>query len=1343
MRNKELSGKIAFAASEYGKERGYWLNKLSGKLVKCSFPFDFDKIELKGRKKGAVDIEVIKTRITGKLFFMLMKLSKKSDYTLHMILTAGIISLLNKYTHSNDIIVGMPIYKQEFEGEFLNTVLALRNKLKDNTNFKELLLQVRHTIVEANENQNYPIETLLYQLNLPFSESDFPLFDVVLLLENIHDKRYIQHIHPNIVFSFLKTDEYIEGTLEYNSLLYLRETIERIIKHLIRLLEKAVSITDLPLSDIDILSEEEKKQLLFDFNDTQRKYPDKKTIDELFEEHAEKTPGKIAVNCREDSLTYGTLNEQSDRLAGYLRSKGLQQEEAVGILTENSIKMIIGLLGILKGGGAYLPLNSEYPEERKKCLLNDGAVKILLISGEEAANHGPDVIDLSDSEIYKTHHKAGRNHRYDNLAYVIYTSGSTGIPKGVLVEHRSVVRLVKNTNYVKFMEDDRILQTGALDFDASTFEIWGALLNGLRLYLASKETILTAEELKKTMLKNKITTIWMTSPLFNQMLDMDIEIFSRLRTLIAGGDTLSPAHINRLRSWLPGLQVINGYGPTENTTFSTTHQIEQEYKESIPIGKPIANSTAYIVNKHNHLVPLGVAGELWLGGDGLARGYMNNPELTSETFIIDPFIAGDRIYRTGDLARWLLDGSIEFLGRIDQQVKIRGYRIEPGEIENHLTGLDVVSKAVVITRDGEGEKFLCAYVVPEGGRELDVLELKNLLSKNLPDYMIPSYFVQLEAIPLTVNGKIERKALPEPDAYGTGRSYIAPRNKIEEKLAEVWSEVLDIAKENIGIDANFFELGGHSLKATLLISRIHKRLEIKIPLANIFMTPTIRELSEYVKGKVKDKFVSIEPVAKKDDYPLSSAQKRLFILQHIDAGITNYNIPMVVGLEGQLDARRLEDTFKKLIKRHESLRTSFEMKENQPVQKIHEGVDFNIKYYTEVEPGIGSGDEIDDKKIQKWVDDFVKPFDLSRAPLLRVALMEIEKTKYVLMLDIHHIITDGTSMHIFIREFMALYDGEELPPLKIQYKDFSQWQNNLIGSGEMKKMEAFWLETFRGEIPVLNLPTDYERPEIQSFEGAKLDFVIGSEQTKELNDLAVQEGATFFMVLLAIYNIFLSKISGQEDIVIGTPIAGRRHSDLEHLIGMFVNTLALRNFPTGEKTFVEFLKEVKDSTLEAFNNQDYQFENLVEKLTVERNPSRNPLFDVMFSLQNMYVASGDIPETEISDFKLIPYNYGREISKYDFIFTAEEFESKVSFTISYSTRLFKRETIETFIRHFKKIVAETVEDYKQKIADIKIISDEEKSNLLDNFRDDKEKLFLKEVDINQRDNEILDADFEL
>ncbi|MCU0289343.1 MAG: amino acid adenylation domain-containing protein, partial [Acidobacteria bacterium] len=1016
-------------------------------------------------------------------------------------------------------------------------------------------------------------------------------------------------------------------------------------------------------------------------------------------------------------ITYSELNKQSNRLAGILIEKGVLPDDIIALQLERSNEMIISILGVLKSGAAYMPINPKQPEARTEFMLKDSRAKLII--NYEFFKKAPQASFLHHSSFIIQH----SNH----LCYVIYTSGSTGKPKGVPITHANFSPLIHwGYKNLGINENDRVIQNLSYYFDWSVLEIFLALTTGASLHMISESILLNPEAEVDFILKNTITVLHITPTQYGYLLNAGKKL-KPLKYLFIGAEKLtfdlgerSIASVNN------DCRIFNMYGPTETTIISAVLEIDKtkylNYKEltSVPIGRASAGLLLVVLNKYGQLCPVKIVGELHIAGPGVANGYLNNPELTAERFkrnVISQwsFVNGksqtgnnflnltndqcpmtnDHFYCTGDLVRWLPGGVIEFLGRIDHQVKVRGFRIEMGEIENQLLKHTNIKEAVVLVNE-DGDKSLIAYIVPN--TELMENKLREYLRENLPDYMIPSYFVQLEKIPLTPNGKLDRKALPKPQPK-TCQSYIAPRDEIEKKMTAIWSEVLD--QTSIGIDYNFFHLGGHSLKATILISKINKIFQVNVPLAEIFKTPTIRNLSNYIKTSVKEKYLSIEFVEKQQYYSLSSAQKRLYILHQMDQQEVGYNISYFSVLEGYLVKDKLEHIFRLLINRHEGLRTSFHMINDEPVQRIHDEMEFEIEYLTtEGTEKVGTADH------------FIRPFDLSKAPLLRVRLVKEKKDRHILMVDMHHVISDGTSINILVKDFMALYQDMDLSELQLQYKDFSNWQKNEKHREALKRQEEYWLNEFAGEIPVLELPANYPRPAVQSFEGNRIPFEISKETTGVLQTLALELGATVYMVLLSLYTVFLTKVTNQEDILIGSPIAGRRHVDLKKIIGMFVNTMVLRNYPSREKTFSLLLQEIKEKTLKAFENQDYQYEDLVEKIAVTRDISRNPLFDTMFVLQNM-----EIVEINIPGLKLSPYPYENKTAKFDLTLTAVEAEEKLLFNFEYSTKLFKEETIDRFITYFKKIVNGVIENKDRRISDFEIITEEEKKKILFDFND--------------------------
>jgi len=1314
------------------EQEKYWLNTFHGEIPVLNLPADFPRPLLQSFEGDRIRYSINKEITEG-----IRRIAKETGTTMYMVLLAGFNILLSKYSGQEDIIVGSPIagrHHAELEGVigmFVNT-LAMRNYPEGSKTIIEFIEEVKERALKAYENQDYQFEELVEKIGVKRDLSRNPLFDVMLAVQNteigeielngISIKPYEMKNRIakfDITVSAVETEDSIDMNIEYCTKLYKKETIEQMMGHYINILEGVGRNPDITLRQFEIISEEEKHKLLYEFNNTCAEYPKEKTIHELFEEQVEKTPDNAAVVYEDKVLTYRELNRKANQLARVLRDTGVKKESIVGIMVERSIEMIIGILGILKAGGTYLPIECEYPEDRIDYMIKDTGTDLVLTQKQlnEKVKAKDKVINIDDEELYKGNEgNLEQINKSDDIAYIIYTSGSTGKPKGTLIAHYSVSRVVKNNGYLAITDKDTILQLSNYVFDGSVFDIFGALLNGSILVMINKECVTNINRLKDIIMREKVTVFFVTTALFNTIVDISMECLKDVRKVLFGGERVSLQHARKALDYLGQGRLIHVYGPTESTVYATYYHIDriEDTLGTIPIGSPIGNTQVYIVDKYDNLCPVGVQGEMCISGDGLAEGYLNRPELTEEKFVKNPFEPGKRMYKTGDLARWLPDGNIEFLGRIDHQVKIRGFRIELGEIENSLCKHKAVKEAVVIAKEErDGSKYLCSYVV--GDRQLKVAELREYLSKELPDYMIPSYFMQLEAMPFTPNGKIDRKALPEPGGkIDSGVEYEAPRNEVEVKLVKIWEEVLKV--EKIGANDNFFELGGHSLRATSVAAKIHKELNAEVSLREIFKTPTIRGLSEYIKGLEKNIYASIQPIEEPEVYPAgyyqaSSAQKRLYALQQFEENNTSYNMTGVILVEGKLDTSRLEGTFNSLLQRHESLRTSFELAGEEIVQQVHKEVKFKIRYEEAKSDNPLSGDnELSAKEIGETVREFVKAFDLSKAPLLRVGLIRVQEEKYILMYDMHHIISDGTSMGILIEEFAKLYEGKELPELRIQYKDYAAWQNEMVKSEVMKKQEEYWLKTFEEGIPVLNLPTDYPRPAVQSFEGNCIQFELDEEITRALKRMTKETGTTMYMILLAVFNILLSKYSGQEDIVVGSPIAGRPHADLENIMGMFVNTLAIRNQPKGTKTFRAFLEEVKINALKAYENQDYQFEELVEKLDVKRDMSRNPLFDVMFAMQNT-----EMGEIAIEGLRFKKYGRESKISKFDITLDAVETGERIGLSIEYCSRLFNKETIERMTGHLKNIISRVTENPDTELDEIEMLGEEEKQLVLKGF----------------------------
>ncbi|MCP5107306.1 MAG: amino acid adenylation domain-containing protein, partial [bacterium] len=1268
------------------KQGVYWQGQLEGDIPLLNLPTDFPRPAVQQFAGNSIpfNMEEKETEASARL-------ALETGSTLYMVLFAVFNLFLSKLTGREDIVVGTPVAGRRHPdleniiGMFVN-ILPVRTRTFGPKPFTEFLQAVRDNLFRAFENQDYQYEELLETVDVERDLSRNPLYDTVFVLQNM-ESRAVEI--PGLTVTPLEYDtrtakfdltlhctevgKRLQFRFEYGTRLFEESTVRRFTGFFKKIISDVLENPGIPLSRVEIIPEAEKRRVLVDFNDTAGDYPREKTIHRLFEEQAEKNPDKIAVVYETRAVTYNQLDRRGGNLAARLRQRGVDSDVPVGLMVERSLEMVVGIIGILKAGGAYLPINPDFPEERKRYMLEDSNAGVLLSELSKVS----ELSELSGNvEVIQSTQPT-------HLSYIMYTSGSTGIPRGVMVEHRNVVRLVKNTNFVEFRFNDRILQTGALEFDASTFEIWGALLNGLILCLVEKRKILTPRLLKRVMLRYDITTIWMTSPLFNQVVEADIEIFGGLTNLLVGGDILSPSHINRLRERYPGVNIINGYGPTENTTFSTTFLIDGEYEGSIPIGVPIANSTAYIVDRYGNLQPPKVPGELVVGGDGVARGYLNNPELTNSKFQITNYNAPltsagtPGSYKTGDRARWLPDGTIEFLGRIDHQVKIRGFRVELGEIESRLLKIEGVKEAVVIVKaETNREKYLCAYTAPAGK---NAEELKALLSKSLPNYMVPAYFISLEKMPLNPNGKIDRNALPEPETVGRidAEGYTAPRDELELRLARLWGKLL--AVPSVGIYENFFDIGGHSLKALHLLNALQKEFHVKIDFQDIFLYPTIASLSDVIRNSETARHSEIPELEEKNYYELSFAQKRLWLLHEFAPEDPAFNLPVRITLTGTVETAVVRKVFEALAERHDAFRTYFKRVKGEPVQFILPPGAHRVNLET-VDISHLNESACALRRTRLFHEESTHPFTLDRPPLYRGKLIKCRDNEHDILLTMHHIITDGWSMEVLEQEFHILYNarkpggGEEpLKPLPLRYRDYAAWHNRLLSDSEgLRAARAFWETQLSGERVVLDLPYDFPAADTGNRESSAFRLVVPETVVRDLKTITAENKVSLFMVLLAAYNMLLSRIAGQEEILLAIPGAARQHDDLRDIVGLFVNTLILKNRVYPGETFVQLLERVRGNMLRVLDNQSYPLELICKEFKL-----RYPEISVFFNMSIF----GSVFEGNLEDMDSYPIDRVQN-AKFDIVSYVGEYKNAVEVTTHYLKGRFKPVTVERMMRMY-------------------------------------------------------------
>jgi amino acid adenylation domain-containing protein/non-ribosomal peptide synthase protein (TIGR01720 family) len=1128
MKNNHLSENVKIAASQFIREREYWENKLAGIQEKSCFIYDYP-----GKESYQHQREELSFQCSRQLSSRLMELSKQSDPKLHMILTAALAALLEKCTGSSDILVGTSIDKQdnqqdpdtENSGELVNTILPLRTRLNKNTTFKQLLLQTRTVINEAIENQNYPIETLA-----------FPMFDVAVILENLQDSKYLEHLHNNFTFIFRRTAENVNGVVEYNGALYTRQTIQRIIHHFLCLTNIALSNIDIKIADIHLLSKEEQKQIRL-FNNTDTPYPADKTIHQLFQEQAERTPHHIAAAWQDMHLSYRELNQKSHQLAQYLQIKGVTPGTIVPLIGEPSIEILVGILGILKTGAAFLPIDPGFPPNRIEYMLKDSSARILVsvlsevseVSEVSEISEGIEIIDIHKIEFkgdFLTHPTQRTHLTQLNLAYIIYTSGSSGKPKGVMVEHRGLVNYTwwAAKHYIR-AQSDRFAFYTALSFDLTITSVFAPLISGntMKVYRGEEREFL----IQRIMEEDSVEVIKVT-PTHLQLIRGKKEGIPRnLKRLIVGGEQLTTQLAREIyHNFNKKIEIYNEYGPTETVVGCMLHRFnpEKDTGIAVPIGKPANNVGIYLLDKHRNPVPTGIPGEIYISGANTARGYLNQPQLTAEKFdhdlwdlqdyhdvevpsgqISNAFGGRDNegtrglapllsletgkgfyggytsytsyrsyIFRTGDLARWLPDGNIEFLGRIDHQVKIRGFRIELGEVENQLINHEKIKEAAVISRDDKtGNDYLCAYIVPldeiTPQQTPSTTELHTFLSQSLPDYMIPAFFVLLDKLPVTINGKMDRNALPDPlENMDTGVEYKAPRNDIERTMAEVWQEIF--GKENIGIHDGYFELGGDSVKAIQISAglRLH---HLKMEIADLFQYPTISELSPFITPiQIR---IPQEPI--EGPVPLTPIQKWFF--EKETAWTRHFNMSVILYRQETFDPGILEKVFNRLLVHHDALRMEYKTREDSEIIQYNRGV--HNPSLTPLVEVVDLQDHTDWKEIiREKSRDIQSSIDITRRDsLIKSALYKTSAGDYLLIV-VHHLVMDGISWRIFLEDFETLYKGiqkGENPGLPLKTTSFKEWAEKLSTYANSRGRQLLQELTYWQKVqktPVMSLPKD-------------------------------------------------------------------------------------------------------------------------------------------------------------------------------------------------------------------------------------------------------------------------------
>jgi amino acid adenylation domain-containing protein len=1295
---------------ESGEGREFWKERETQKGISLNAPYE-QAATRAGFRVGCRELE-----LGEDMSRELAKVARDNNSEESEVLLACWLVLMWRLTPESEIVFAHTVEAREYEmlqgaiGLFARS-LPIRCRFHPRFQVREVIRQIRHTISEANDWQEHFAWESCGQDGLAFPSIAFeaeppPIKCQAGAVSFRLCRQYVCVDRFKLKLSFRRAQDRVAFTFSYDRSLFCAEDVDRLAGQYLELLSDFLVDPGCFIGDLEILSRQERRRLIVDFNDTRTEYSTALCIHDLIRARAELVPGDIAVVSGGNCLTYGDLNTRANNLAWYLRRLGVGPESLVTILVDRSLDFIIGMLGTLKAGGAYVPLDTAQPVERLSIMLEESRPSIILTQQRFKsllADHNSRVVCL-DSEWESIGSQRdddpGPVAAPENLAYVIFTSGSTGRPKGVAVGHTQLF------NYVSSIIDRLDIPEGASFALVSTFAadlghtmLFPSLVTGGQLHIISQEEAADGNLLADYFSRNNIDCLKIVRSHLKALLSCySPEKILPKRRLILGGETCHWSLVDKIRELAPGLAVFNHYGPTETCVGVLTNRIDDGLpgcpSGTVPLGRPIANTQVYLLDDNLRPVPVSLAGELYVGGAQVSHGYLRNPEATAEKFLPDPFSGtpGGRLYRTGDLARHLPDGKIEFLGRVDNQEKIRGYRIELGEIESSLLRNESVKEAAVIAiEDAEGDKKLVAYIVPEREQSPLASELRLSLQQSLPDYMLPSSYMILQKLPLTPNGKLDRQSLPKPDQ---GRpdlptNFQGPRNPIEELVAEVWATILRI--KEIGIEDNFFDLGGHSLLATQVISRLTNVVGVNLPLRELFEHPTVAELAGIIKtarNAALPPRPAIKRVSREAKLPVSYAQQRLWFLEQFSPGASLYNVPAGTRLKGSLNAGALTQALCELNRRHETLRTSFETADGLPVQIISppRAVQLPVIDLSALPP---ARREAEARRLS--AEEARRPFDLTAGPLARFNLLSLDELDNIFLFTLHHAISDGWSRSILVREVVELYlaclEGRpsSLKELPIQYADYAAWQRNWIRGEVLDSLIDYWKRQMSGAAKELKLPTVRPRTALRSNRGGGQSFALQPELSLRLKALGRREGVTQFMLLMAAFQSLLHYYSRQEDIIVGTPTAGRSQVETEGLVGFFLNTLPIRISFSNDPTFREVLVSIREVFLDAYAHQDLPFEKMVEALQPDRQMSHSPIFQVWFAMLNTPLAPPALP-----DLALSVWDSETSTAQFDLELLMWEGRDQINGQFKYDKSLFDQSTIKIMSEQFDALLTEIV-----------------------------------------------------
>ena len=1295
-------------SEKYQKDKAYWEEKFKILPEVASIPGSIkDKIDTNNPSGERKQYELESNYVSKIKEYC--KANKISLYNFFMAIYAiyiGEISNLSEFVIGTPILNRTNFKEKNAAGMFIN-MIPFKINLDEALDFKLFAKNIALDSISMLKHQKYSYQALLE--NLREKNKNIPnLYNILLSYQITNAKQTEENINYRTEWTFngccadnmdihiydINDTGNLNIAYDYKTSIYTSKDIEEVHDRILNIIFQVISNENIKLNDIDIVTPEEKEKLLVEFNNTELEYDKSVPFIKYFEEQARRKPEDIALVFENKTITYKELNEKSNSLAYVLRENGVKNNTIVGILQERSFEMVIAILATLKSGGCYIPIALDYPNERIEYMLKDSSANILLTSEEQRIKTDKKIININNPKIYEDNKENLDNiSKPEDLSYLIYTSGSTGTPKGVMLKQQNLTNfynsMKEKIEYLRDGNNYRIISITTVSFDIFAFESLMSLTRGLTVYITNENQQKMTSELERIIKDGQIQIMQTTPSVMKFHLEniKNKDNLNSLKYIMLAGEPLPKKLVEKIKAIIPNVTVYNGYGPSETTIFSTIANATNQ--ETITIGKPINNTQIYILNKNKKLMPKGTIGELYISGDGVGKGYMNKKKQTEMSFIHNPFIDGKIMYKVGDLGAFNYNGEITCYGRIDNQVKIRGLRIELPEIEKQIESIYNISDCVVIKKEINNKDALCAYYIQNGPVDKDIL--KSVLHTKLPEYMVPQYFMKLDKFPQTPNGKIDRKKLPDPKVDETEMIIVEPRNEIDRELVKTIGKMLHIS--NISINDTLLDLGGDSLTAITLSAKILSKFNVQINIKDVLSNYRIRDISDYINlVPTKDMSkIKIEKAPVQEFYPLSSAQKRIYYnCKMIGEDSTVYNMTGGILVDEILDYDKVKKSIEKIIERHTILRTSFVLENDTIMQKIHDDVHIDIPIFYNKE-----------KEIKQIKENFTRPFSLEKAPLIRVEIHYIDNKKTLVLMETHHIVMDGTSLNNFIIEFERLYNGDNLKRIPIQYKDYSVWENNVNKSDEIKRIENYWINKFKdSEFSQLNLPYDYKMPANRSYNGNKITNIIDEHKFRRITRYAKKIGVSPYMLFISAFYILLYKYTGQEEITLGSPMANRNRNEMKRMIGMFVNNIVTKANIQPEKTFKEFLNEIKEQILDDLSYQPYPFDELVKKLGITMDNSRNPLFDVMFTYQNKEENILQIDGKDVSILEI--YN---NVAKFNL---SLEIKPKThTINIEYCTDLFREETIVNLFEHYMYILEQVMNNTEIKINDIDIITERE------------------------------------